>query len=196
MKIKHIALDFGGVLGYKDLSFLTPTEKILLEAYLNQNNPEYLSYLAHLLNTNIPTLLKDSQENMQEIYFKAYKLYKEIPNILEKLIQKGYTLSIWTNNTPYFNQWFTTSRISDYIPSNYICNSYYYNPKTNKPELLFYRKALEQISYPPEDILFIDDSPPNIISANTIHINASIYQSHQDLETIIKKQILKLERRK
>ncbi len=196
MEIKHIALDFGGVLGYIDLTNLTYIEKTLLEAYRHQNNQKYLMYLSNILKIDIPTLLENARSAISQIYFKAYKIYDSTPKTLESFLTLGFSLSIWTNNTLYFNKWINSNPISNYIPASFICNSWYYPENFNKPNPNFYEEALKQINLNPEEILFIDDSPPNIFGAQKLNINGLIYKHPHNLEKETITEILKLERRK
>lgn len=177
-KIKTVAFDLGGVLAYQDLSILTEEERYLLNVYMNRNKE----------NVN-REILEYAKSKIAEIYLKIYKLNSSTIKTLDMLKQENIKPSIWTNNIKEINSWFESINLYRYIRREDIINSFYIG--ADKPNKLFYYKALETLKNMPEDILFLDDNSVNILSARECSINAKEYDMEDDLKETVETEIRK-----
>ncbi len=176
-KIETVAFDLGGVLAYQDFNSLSEEELFLFKCYMNRWNirdKELIEYASH----KIP-----------EIYLKIHRLRKEAIPTLEMLKDMNIRPSIWTNNIKEIDAWFEEIGLYRYIRREDIINSFYIG--SDKPDIRFYRRAIELLKAIPKDTLFLDDNYQNIINAEKCGINGRLYDSHDSLEEIVEREIKK-----
>lgn len=174
--IRAVAFDLGGVLAYQDLTVLTDEEKSLFGIYqkyagknsVSKDDREFLEY---------------AKSRMLDITLKINKLNSETLDVLERLQTERIRISIWTNNTPYLNAWLEEVGILKFIALENIINSYYLG--YDKPNRLFYINALKQLQVMASQVLFLDDSIKNIISARNCGIECVRYNMKMSLKDTI-----------
>lgn len=175
-EIKTIAFDLGGVLACQDLTVLTDEEKILFDIYqkyagkkrVSKDDREFLEY---------------AKSRMLDITLKINKLNSETLDVLKRLQVEKVRISIWTNNTPYLNAWLEEVGILKFIALENIINSYYLG--YDKPNELFYINALKKLQIEASQVLFLDDSTKNIISARNCGIECVQYNMDMSLKDTI-----------
>lgn len=110
--------------------------------------------------------------------------YTDTIEIMKQLKQAGYPLyglSNWSAETfPYALEKFD---FFDLLDDMVISGQVGYV----KPEPEIYRLMLEKIKRPAQECLFIDDSLPNILQANTMGFATIHYQSSAQLQTELEK---------
>ena len=163
-KIKTVAFDLGNVLATQDISHLDVRELALLKAYLNRFNLERVSKEALKAGSNNPSLfLKEAEASIDTIYPKIHLMSDEGFKALQMVREMGLQPSIWTNNIWAIYRWFESIGLYDYVNPQHICNSIamgYGN--LNKPDIKFYKLALEQLKKDAKEVLFIDDAIENV----------------------------------
>lgn len=176
-KINTVAFDLGGVLAYQDFSLLTEEELWLFKIYMNRKsikNKELVEY---------------ARQKIPAIYMKIHKLtYGAIPT-LEMLKDMKIKTSIWTNNIQAIENWFEEIGLYKYINRDDVINSFYIG--SDKPDLVFYYKALKILKCSPQSILFLDDKTENIISAEECGINGIVYNPNENLKTTVERKLIK-----
>lgn len=176
-KITKVAFDLGGVLAYRDLSVLTEEEKMLLNVYMNRRS------------INDKELIEYASTKIQEIYLKIHKLTPDAIPTLEMLRSEHLTPSIWTNNIREIDNWFEEIGLYRYIDRKDIINSFYIG--CDKPNIEFYKRALEIVKKHNSEVLFIDDSEPNVEGAAICGIPSIVYDDHHSLIKTVEKGIRK-----
>ncbi len=174
-KINTVAFDLGGVLAYRDLSCLTEEEKKLLEVYMNRNCIQD------------EELVRYATSRMSEIFIKMYKLRKDTIPTLDMLKEERITPSIWTNNVKMIDDWFSAVGLYRYIRREDIVNSFYIS--TDKPNLEFYRRALEIIKKHRNQVLFIDDNKRNVEGAEVLGIPSLVYHEEDTLSEVVQDEL-------
>ncbi|GFF33164.1 alpha-D-glucose-1-phosphate phosphatase YihX [Aspergillus udagawae] len=61
---------------------------------------------------------------------------------------------------------------------------------TRKPELLFYKKVLQEIAVPPNQIIFIDDQLENVVSAQSTGMHGIVYTGAGELSRQLRNLVL------
>jgi FMN phosphatase YigB (HAD superfamily) len=61
---------------------------------------------------------------------------------------------------------------------------------TRKPELLFYKKVLQEIAVPPIQIIFIDDQLENVVSAQSTGMHGIVYTGAGELSRQLRNLVL------
>lgn len=176
-KIKTVAFDLGGVLAYQDLSSLTEEELLLFKTYMNRKNIQNRE------------LIEYARKRMPEIYLKIHRLTSDAVPTLEMLKDMKIKISIWTNNIKEIDNWFEEIGLYRYIKREDIINSFYIG--SDKPNLEFYRRALELLKSIPQNVLFLDDKSQNIKSAEECGINGRLYETDENLQTVVENAIKK-----
>ncbi|MBI5397855.1 HAD family phosphatase [Candidatus Woesearchaeota archaeon] len=194
--IKCILFDMGGVL------FLPGTSAAFAEKMQEQyNKPKNLVQKMHKKNleqletdhmdshTFWTTLLQDlniplkEEEHVKEI---AYK--KDHPNTemikLVVMLKKKYLVGMLTNNNREMHERrLQESDIGDLF--DYIFTSYELGFR--KPDPQIYWAVVKELNMKPEEIIFFDDDPENIVSAKSIGMHAILYESVTQMKREIKK---------
>lgn len=169
------AFDLGGVLAYQDFSKLTEEESYLFKAYMNRFNTPISDELLHY-----------AKSKMRDIFVKVYVLNPSTIPTLEMLKDDEIKSSIWTNSTDDIEAWFESINLYNYIKRENIVNSYYLS--ANKPDRRFYEEALKIVGSRPSDVLFFDDSMPNIVVALNLGIRGRVYSMESDLKEVVRKE--------
>lgn len=173
--IEVVAFDLGGVLAYQDLDKLTAEELFLLREYMNRKN------------IKDEELLFYAKSKIPEIYLKIYRLTPEAMETLQMLKDRNIRPSIWTNNIKEINDWFEEVGIYRYVDMKDVINSFYIG--INKPNIEFYRRALNTIKSEPQRVLFIDDNYQNIINALRCGINGQVYDMSTSLLKTVERKV-------
>ena len=176
-KISTVAFDLGGVLAHQDLSVLTEEERFILKTYMNRKKITDKELIVH------------AESKIANIYSKIHKLSPEAVPTLEMLREEKIRPSIWTNNIKEIDNWFEEIGLYRHIKREDIINSFYIG--ADKPEVEFFRKALELLKNKPQDVLFLDDSKENVTSAKNYGINSRMYNMRESLEDTVRTEIRK-----
>lgn len=193
--VKYVALDMGGVLSRIDITQLSEYEKLLRNVYYCRNNLTKLSEIASIHNTSPISLLAEAEKQINNIFLKSCILMDDALNSIEFIQSLSLTPVIWTNNIGALNQWLSQVGIFQYINPINVCNSFFMPSGYNKPHKKFFIHALEQIKADPSEVLFIDDDPKNIDSANDLGILGICYGKNNQLVSTIEKGLNLTKRR-
>ncbi len=174
-KINSVAFDLGGVLAYRDLSCLTEEERMLVDVYMNRNSIQD------------EELVRYAASKMSEIFIKVYKLKGDAIPTLDMLKDEKITPAIWTNNVKMIDDWFEAVGLYRYIRREDIVNSFYIG--VDKPNLEFYRRALEIIKKHRNQVLFVDDSKRNVEGAKEIGIPSLVYREEDKLSDVVQDEL-------
>lgn len=176
-RIETVAFDLGGVLAYQDFSSLTEEELFLFKTYMNRRkiqNRELIEY---------------ASGRIADIFLKIHYLTDGAIPTLEMLKEMKIRASIWTNNIGAIDLWFEEINLYHYIAKKDIINSFYIG--CDKPNLKFYRKALEELKNMPQSVLFLDDKFQNIVGAQECGIHGRLYASCESLGATVESEIKK-----
>jgi HAD superfamily hydrolase (TIGR01509 family) len=92
------------------------------------------------------------------------------------------TLGLLSNTNPvHFEYCLQTFRVVQFIPNHFLS----YKLKAFKPEPEIFARVIEQISFPPGEILYVDDLAENVEAARTAGLMA-----HQFVDTRNTEQLL------
>ncbi|KAF7125721.1 hypothetical protein CNMCM5793_002014 [Aspergillus hiratsukae] len=61
---------------------------------------------------------------------------------------------------------------------------------TRKPELLFYRKVLQEIAVPADQVIFVDDQLDNVVSAQSTGMHGIVYTGARELSRRLRNLVL------
>lgn len=163
-EIKTVAFDLGGVLASQDISKLDKRELALVKAYLNRFNPQRVALEASKGGSNNPTdFLREAEASIDALYPKFHVMSDEGIAALKMVRNMKLSPSIWTNNIWAIYKWFESIGLYDYVDPKNICNSIAMgNGNSDKPNLNFFRLALEQLKSDASQILFVDDTIENV----------------------------------
>ncbi|HBA37546.1 MAG TPA: hypothetical protein DCY94_02365 [Firmicutes bacterium] len=175
-----IAFDLGGVLSYRDLSSLNEEERFLLEVYMNRYKVQDRELLAYA-TSKIP-----------EIYLKINHLRSDAEETLQMVKDEHLTPSIWTNNIGAIDVWFESVGLYKFVRREDIVNSFYIG--VDKPNVEFYKKALEIIKKHKDLILFFDDDAKNVEGAIKSGIESVHFDSARKLPEVLDEELRKIKK--
>ena len=196
-KITTLIFDFGGVLiNLNREKALAEFEKIgLLDTAKLINNFLPVDVFMQLeigeLSENdfLEKLITRSIQNPEKEQVKeAFKSFlQDIPK--EKLellltLKKRFKILMLSNTNPIHFEWCKKEKfnykglnINDFFDKCYLS----YEQKTAKPETEIFEIMLKEQNVKAEECLFLDDSPANIATANTLNFNTILVDVKEDL---------------
>lgn len=129
------------------------------------------------------TSARDVDEAMSKI-LSGIRPYKA--ELLRKMTQ-SYDLYMLSNNNsiclPYAAEMFAEAGVP--LETTFIRCFMSFEMKALKPSRTFYRKVMEEIGIPAEDMLFIDDSQANVDGAQEAGLPSVFYRPGTDLSALL-----------
>lgn len=113
-----------------------------------------------ITNSDISKLAKSLVEDSQK-----YSFYNEVEPLLLTL-RKTYKLAVVSDAWPSMRDSYSTSSLDKYFETIVISSEL----GVLKPHKDMYNTALEATNLKPEECIFIDDNPENVIGANNLNI--------------------------
>lgn len=102
----------------------------------------------------------------------------ETDRLVKELSEKGYELYLLSNASLRHPQYWPKQPVSAYFGDRKMISSEW---GLLKPELQFYRKALELFQLDPAECVFIDDNPSNVEGAVAVGIKGIVYNQDTEL---------------
>ncbi len=179
--IKVIAFDMGGVLiTEKDIS-LSPLENEIERTFgRNNSDEEFVNNLSYLKKSKDQILRK-----AKKIIFKLYEI--KYPNLFNEIknINPDIKICIATNHITAIKEYIEKSFDMNLINNVFISAEMH----VSKPDVLFYKKILQELQCEPHELLFVDDRAENTSSAESLGIQTILLNKESNLLDEIKKCI-------
>lgn len=186
-EIKCILFDIGGVLVNWHMSWITSevsnrfeiNETDVIEAFGNYlheldcgkiNEQTFWKKIANHTKSNA---LAQNSDSLWDVYFrKNAKINSDVLNLVRQ-IKESYTLGIISNI-----EQITHKIVHDWnVLNDFEYQFMSYKIGFSKPDSRIYEHVIESIPFKPNEMIFIDDKPPNVESAQKSGIN-SIHFTH------------------
>ena len=96
-----------------------------------------------------------------------------ITDVIQRLRATGLYCGLATNQQSYRARY-----MSETLGYQTLFNATFYSCDLGyrKPDVRYFEAILETLSFPPRDILFIDDNEPNVKAAHQVGLNAALFQ--------------------
>lgn len=191
-KIKCILFDIGGVLVNWHMSWITSevsqrfdiNEEDVVEAFGNYlheldrgkiNEQIFWKKIANYTNSES---LGQTSESLWDTYFrKKAKINNDVVN-LAKQIKDSYTLGIISNIEEI-----THGIVHDWnILNDFQYQFMSYKIGFSKPDYRIYEHVIDSLPFEPDELIFIDDRPSNVVSAQKYGINSIHFTNHEKLK--------------
>jgi|GEM_PF-6659649 len=99
---------------------------------------------------------------------KDFHLYSDVPAALKALKAQGNTLVLMPNQSQFnSDKFFKTKGFGQYIDRAF----WSYELGLEKPDPRYFRTVLKELGIKPEEFLFVDDQPANLLAARSLGIN-------------------------
>lgn len=140
------------------------------------------------LSKNLPELnlnnldIKNLAQSLVEDY-KKYSFYKEAQPLLLTL-RKTYKLAVVSDAWPSMRDSYSTSSLDQYFDTIVISSEL----GVLKPHEDMYNTALKATNLKPEECIFIDDNPGNVVGANNLNIRGLCLKRNYEEYLETKKQ--------
>lgn len=196
-KIKNLVFDIGGIIiddGYQNLAkvlgisnmqaknlakicygkefkkcVLGECEQNELIQNLINKYPEYEKELKFVLSTeNLSKIIPYFEDNINKIY---------------RLKGQGYRIYFLSNLTKFTYDYITKSKT---VLNDFCGGVYSFEEHLAKPDKKIYLRLLEKFNLVPSETIFFDDKEKNVISAQSVGINAVVFKSFDDVTDSLK----------
>jgi len=202
-KIKFLLFDLTGVLVHKVLN--SPTGyKINGKLFLRQElepifiSPSYLDYMlgqithsefmADFIKTqNLDLSLKEFDQILESSVIPV----EGMPELIKKLSKKFHIVLVNNEGRVFSETKIKNSGAAPFIHS--VISSWKIG--LIKPDPLFFQKVLAILETKPQECLFIDDSPKNVLAAKNLGIDSILFQNHVQLTIELTKRKIGLAKR-
>lgn len=149
------------VVSYQDIE----TNKLLLNDWLLSLNSQAD---INLFLSDLDSIFAD------EKIFNSYCFLDTI-NLLKKFKSKNIPLICLSNTEPFVYPYLKKFIIDPYFDNSILS----WQVGVRKPDPQIYQKIFEFIEAKPDEIIFVDDKPENVISAKSLGINALLFENNQ-----------------
>jgi len=132
---------------------------------------------------------KISTELFKKLIRENFREIRGVRPIIEELKNKGYKLGLLSIHA---KEWV------DYCDKKFDYHKLFHSKLYSfevallKPDKRVYQLILKKLNKPPEECLFIDDHPKNIIAANELGINTIQFKDAEQLKADLKKFRIKI----
>ena len=192
VNISCVLFDLGGVIVnwhnswlIQDVSdeFQLQEEKLSKEFYKNLpeistgkiNEKEFWHTIGKKLESK--KLMNLNESLLDKIFRKRCSLNNSMINLSKELSQKDITVGILSNTEPASYSVMENLTSLDHFEYKFLS----YNIGHLKPEPEIYHHVIDNISFPKEELFFIDDLKSNVESARSEGIDAVQYSSYDEL---------------
>jgi epoxide hydrolase-like predicted phosphatase len=97
---------------------------------------------------------------------KDFHVFPDVPPALKALKEKGYTLALLPNQSQFNSEKYLRSKMGQHIDKVF----WSYKLHLAKPDPRYFQAVLDELGIAPEEFLFIDDQPANLIAARAMGI--------------------------
>ncbi|MFB6290319.1 MAG: HAD family hydrolase [Candidatus Bipolaricaulia bacterium] len=119
--------------------------------------------------TNMLKLEDISFDKFLEIWSNIFQRSKEVWQLISALKHKGVSLYLLSNTDKVHFE-----HLENKYQLSQLFDAFILSFKTGKvkPEPKIFREAIEKINLPPKDLIFIDDTKENVVSACNLNLNS------------------------
>lgn len=96
-----------------------------------------------------------------------FHVFPDVPPALEALKAQGYTLALMPNQSQFNSEEYLNSRMGQDIDKVF----WSYKLNLAKPDPRYFQVVLKDLGIKPEEFLFVDDQPANLLAARNLGIN-------------------------
>lgn len=98
---------------------------------------------------------------------KDFHVFPDVPGALEALKEQGYTLALMPNQSQFNSEKYLGSVMGQDIDKVY----WSYELGLAKPDPRYFQAVLKDLGIGPEEFLFVDDQPANLLAARALGID-------------------------
>ena len=110
---------------------------------------------------------------MKETFFENYKYLDGIPELLEKIKQRGVPCHVLSNYPIWFESLNARVGLDQYVEKIFVS----YQIGIRKPDIGIYEHVIQKLNVQPQKILFVDDRLENCTAAGSIGMQYHHFQS-------------------
>ncbi|AJM93256.1 MULTISPECIES: HAD family phosphatase [Nitrosopumilus] len=195
-KIKCILFDIGGVLVDWHMSWITSEvstrfdikEDLIISAFdkhlpeLDSGKINESNFWRKIAIETKSDSLKNTKESLWDTYFRKNAVPKtEVKKFSVDLKQNGFTIGIISNIEKV-----THNIVNDWnIISHFEYQFMSYQIGLSKPDPRIYEHVIQRLPYSVDEILFIDDKPSNVESAENCGMSSIHFRNLDDLQSAL-----------
>ena len=117
--------------------------------------------------------------NMSEIFEIRWILNEKLLNFIREEKQNGSKIAVLSNVAQYsFNQFFSKEEQAELFDELVLSG----NEGVSKPDVRIFEIACERLGENPENCVFVDDSPENILAAEKLGMCGIVYVDFEGFE--------------
>ena len=121
--------------------------------------------------------------NMSEIFENRWILNEKLLNFIRKEKQNGSKIAVLSNVAQYsFDQFFSEEEQAELFDELVLSG----NEGVSKPDARIFEIACERLGENPENCVFVDDSPENVLAAEKLGMRGIVYVDFEGSESQIK----------
>jgi epoxide hydrolase-like predicted phosphatase len=122
--------------------------------------------------------------NMLEIFENRWILNEKLLNFIREERQNGSKIAVLSNVAQYsFNQFFSEEEQAELFDEVVLSG----NEGVSKPDARIFEIACERLGENPENCVFVDDSPENVIVAKNLGMRGIVYADFEEFEKEMEK---------
>ena len=121
--------------------------------------------------------------NMLEIFENRWISNEQLLNFIREKKQNGSKIAVLSNVAQYsFDQFFSKEEQAELFDELVLSG----NEGVSKPDVRIFEIACERLGENPENCVFVDDSPENILAAEKLGMRGIVYVDFEGFESQIK----------
>ena len=121
--------------------------------------------------------------NMSEIFENRWILNEKLLNFIREEKQNGSKIAVLSNVAQYsFNQFFSEEEQAELFDEVVLSG----NEGVSKPDARIFEIACERLGENPENCVFVDDSPENVLAAKKLGMHGIVYVDFDNFKAEIK----------
>lgn len=97
---------------------------------------------------------------------KDFHVFSDVPATLKALKSQGYTLALMPNQSQFNSEKYLNTKMGQHIDRVF----WSYELGLAKPDPRYFEAVLNELGIEPEEFLFVDDQPANLIAARSLGI--------------------------
>ena len=122
--------------------------------------------------------------NMLEIFENRWISNEQLLNFIREKKQNGSKIAVLSNVAQYsFNQFFSEEEQAELFDEVVLSG----NEGVSKPDARIFEIACERRGENPENCVFVDDSPENVIVAKNLGMRGIVYADFEEFEKEMEK---------
>ena len=121
---------------------------------------------------------------MSEIFENRWIIKKKLLNFIREEKKNGSKIAVLSNVAQYsFNQFFSEEEQAELFDEVVLSG----NEGVSKPDARIFEIACERLGEKPENCVFVDDSPENVIVAKNLGMRGIVYADFEEFEKEMEK---------